>query len=134
MMGLPEFIKAAVGWFQTTDTKLDALAKSADENDLLRAQVVALQAENSGLVAKISAFEKATASASAEAAKAAGEMAAEIENLKAAIEAEKRLANDVIASQGLPSDAIPAASPRSSSSKAMSLTERCLAANRTKSS
>lgn len=132
-MQLPAFITRVLGFAEKTETHLAALVVHQTETATLRTEVASLRAENASLTSNLAlAKSNAEAALAIETAKV-NEQAAEIVTLKASVETEKRKATDLIASQGLPADRLPTASPSDSpgsAEKPRNATEECLAANR----
>ena len=123
-MHLPAFIAKAISFFDSAESKLDALSKYQSEAADLHTQIAKLTAESDERAARLVEL--------SEAAKAAGEAnAAVVADLKAQIAAESRKANDVIAGQGIPAANLPALTPSNAdASKNLTLTEQCLAAKK----
>ena len=125
-MQLPAFISRLAGFADKAEAQLDALSKSQSDNASLVEQVSALTASLNSAESKVKA-------ALEDEAKKNSELTKEIEALKSAVAEAKKKSIEVVASQGLPIDQLPAASPESQSSKpaeSMTLTEQCLAAKK----
>lgn len=124
-MQLTEFIPRILGFAEKTEKQLDSLAKVQADNADLKAANVALQSRLTTTEARV-----ASVTVEVDAAKATiATQAAEIVTLKAAVETEKRRANDVIAGQGLDPGKLPSTSPNPPTGiqKPKNITEECLA-------
>jgi len=132
-MHLPAFIAKAISFFDSAESKLDALSKSQSEIADLRARISALQETASDFEVKNNALIEQLDDLKASAKTASDAHAKELADLNAKIATESRKANDVIAGQGIPAENIPPLAPdNADSSKNMTLTEQCLAAKKKK--
>jgi len=130
-MHLPAFIAKAISFFDSAESKLDALSKSQSEITDLRAQVSALSEKASGFEAERNALAKEVDDLNDFAKTTSEAHANEIAGLNAKLTAESRKANDVIAGQGIPAENIPPLAPdNAGASKNLTLTEQCLAAKK----
>jgi hypothetical protein len=108
-MQLPDFISRAVGFFTKIETRIDSeLAAANSRNEALTADLQQCTLTIKELRGALETVD-AERSAAAEVAAKLTEAQTEIERLKAEVEAERIRANETIAAQGLPHDAVPAA-------------------------
>jgi len=132
-MHLPAFIAKAISFFDSAESKLDALSKSQSEITDLRAQIAALKEKAASFDAEKGALAAQIAELQASAKTASDAHAKELADLNAKLTTESRKANDVIAGQGIPAENIPPLAPdNANASKNLTLTEQCLAAKKKK--